>query len=78
MDRNLAADTQNDAPVALIPNDAPVTLHRIMQTMIGEGLRERYQAPKKLSHQLFVLMMQMKEVERQEARRSKLAAVAGR
>ncbi len=40
------------------PSDAPVTLHRIMQTMIAEGLKARYEAPKKLSHELFVLMMQ--------------------
>jgi hypothetical protein len=42
----------------------PVTLHRIMQTMIGEGLKERYEAPQKLSHQLFVLLMQLNEQER--------------
>jgi hypothetical protein len=47
--------------------DAPVTLHRIMQKMIGEGLRERYKPPQKLSHELFVLLMQLKEQERREA-----------
>jgi hypothetical protein len=45
-------------------NNDPVTLHRIMQTMIGEGLRERYQAPQKLSHGLFVLLMQLNEQDR--------------
>jgi hypothetical protein len=48
-------------------SDAPVTLHRIMQAMIGEGLKEHYKPPQKLSHELFVLLMQMKEQERREA-----------
>jgi len=43
---------------------APVTLHRVMQSMIGEGLRSHYKAPKQLSHQLFVLLLQVKEEER--------------
>jgi hypothetical protein len=38
-----------------------------MQKMIGEGLREHYKRPKKLSHGLFVLMMQLKEQERRDA-----------
>jgi hypothetical protein len=51
-------------------NAAPVTLHRIMQSMIGEGLKERYQPPQKLSHELFVVLLQLKEKERlAEARR---------
>jgi hypothetical protein len=49
------------------PADAPVTLHRTIQRMIGEGLREHYKPPQKLSHELFVLLMQMKEQERREA-----------
>jgi hypothetical protein len=49
----------------------PVTLHRIMQSMIGEGLKERYAPPQKLSHELFVLMMQLRENERRgKARRA--------
>jgi hypothetical protein len=44
--------------------DQPVTLHRIMQTMIAEGLKARYEAPQKLSHELFVLLMQINEQER--------------
>ena len=44
--------------------DEPVTLHRVMQSMIGEGLRQRYAPPQKLSHELFVLLMQLKEEER--------------
>jgi hypothetical protein len=44
----------------------PVTLHRILQKMIGEGLREHYKPPQKLSHELFVLLMQMKEQERRD------------
>ncbi|HTV38556.1 MAG TPA: hypothetical protein VMF12_19160 [Xanthobacteraceae bacterium] len=43
--------------------NAPVTLHRVMQRMIGEGLKARYEPPKKLSHELFVLLMQLKENE---------------
>jgi hypothetical protein len=44
--------------------DQPVTLHRIMQTVIAEGLKARYEAPQKLSHELFVLLMQINEQER--------------
>jgi hypothetical protein len=56
-------------PGRLVENqtDEPVTLHRIMRAMIGEGLRERYKPPQKLSHELFVLLMQLKEQERREA-----------
>ena len=51
--------------------DEPITLHRIMQEMIGEGLRERYKPPQKLSHELLVLLMQLKEQERREAAAAK-------
>ena len=55
-------------PAATLPaaeerND-PVTLHRVMQTMIGEGLRSYYQPPQKLSHELFVLLLQLKDRDR--------------
>jgi len=54
-------------PAAAAPerdgND-PVTLHRTMQMMIGEGLRQHYQPPQKLSHELFVTLMQLNEEER--------------
>jgi len=43
-----------------------VTLHRTMQMMIGQGLREHYQPPQKLSHELFVVLMQLREEERRE------------
>jgi hypothetical protein len=46
--------------------DEPVTLHRIMQTMIGQELRERYEAPQRLSHELFVFLMQLNEQERKK------------
>jgi hypothetical protein len=46
--------------------DEPVTLHRIIQTMIGQELRERYEAPQKLSHELFVLLMQLNEQDRKK------------
>jgi hypothetical protein len=64
----------------------PVTLHWIMQSMIGERLKERYAPPQKLSHELFVLMMQLRENERRgkvrraQAKRERTkaaAAVAG-
>jgi hypothetical protein len=44
-----------------------------MQTMIGDGLRQHYQAPQKLSHELFVVLMQLNEEERrnQAAERSR-------
>ena len=44
----------------------PVTLHRTMQMMIGDGLRDHYQAPQKLSHELFVVLMQLNEEERRQ------------
>lgn len=56
--------------------NAPVTLHRIMQTMVAEGLRERYQTPQKLSHQLFVVMMQLNELDRKRERASRAKASA--
>jgi len=51
---------------AKLEGDDPVTLHRIMQNMVGEGLKERYEPPQRLSHELFVLMLQIKEQERRE------------
>ena len=47
--------------------EEPATLHRTIQLMLGERLRAYYRPPKKLSHELFVLMMQMKERERRHA-----------
>lgn len=41
--------------------DQPVTLHRVMQTAIAEGLKERYKPPRKMSHDLFVLMLQIND-----------------
>ena len=53
-----------EVPAAESDHDDPVTLHRIMQNMIGDRLKARYQPPKNLSHELFVLMLQLKERER--------------
>ena len=53
----------------------PVTLFRVMQTMIGEGLKERYKPPPNLSHELFVLLLQMKEQERRQKGRAVSSAV---
>jgi hypothetical protein len=50
----------------IIETDDPVTLHRVMQRLIGDGLKEHYEAPQGLSHELFVLMLQIKEQERRE------------
>ncbi len=58
------------APPAADDSSDPVTLHRIMQTMIGEGLRQHFRPPKKLSHELFVLLLQLKEEERRRERRA--------
>lgn len=45
----------------------PVTLHRVIQNMIADGLKTHYQPPQRLSHELFVLLLQMKEQERSTA-----------
>jgi hypothetical protein len=50
----------------IIESDDPVTLHRVMQRMIGDGLQEHCEAPQELSHGLFVLMLQLKEQELRE------------
>jgi hypothetical protein len=50
----------------IIESDDPVTLHRVMRRMIGDDLKERYEAPQNLSHELFVLMLQIKEEEQRE------------
>jgi hypothetical protein len=34
--------------------------------MIGDGLKDHYEAPQSLSHELFVLMLQIKEQERRD------------
>ncbi len=54
----------------------PVTLHRIMQTMIGDGLRARYRPPRKLPHEIFVLLLQLKEEERRRKGRGSKRTVA--
>jgi hypothetical protein len=47
----------------------PATLYQVMQAMISEGLREHYEVPQKMSHELFVLLMQMNERNTGAARR---------
>jgi hypothetical protein len=49
----------------------PVTLHRVIQSMIGQGLKTHYQPPPRLSHELFVLLLQIKEQERSTAATAK-------
>jgi hypothetical protein len=52
----------------------PATLFRVMQEAIGRELKQRFEPPEKMSHQLLVLMMQMNDRarrERGEAERAK-------
>ncbi|MGB6535679.1 MAG: hypothetical protein WBF58_06915 [Xanthobacteraceae bacterium] len=55
--------------------DEPVTLHGVMATMIAQGsriaqgLQTHFQPQQKLSHELFVLLLQLKEAERTRQRR---------
>jgi hypothetical protein len=66
-----AAVQDHSAAPGTHDNNDPVTLHRIMQSMIGDGLKQRYAPPQRLSHELFVLMMQLSENERRgKARRA--------
>ncbi len=44
----------------------PATLFRVMQAAVGNGLKDRYEPPQKMSHQLLVLMMQMNDRARRE------------
>jgi hypothetical protein len=44
----------------------PATLFRVMQEAIGRELKERFEPPQKMSHQLLVLMMQMNDRARRE------------
>jgi hypothetical protein len=37
-----------------------------MQAAIADGLKEHFEPPRKMSHQLFVLMMQMNDRARRE------------
>ncbi len=64
MTDHAAVREHSAVPAIAHDNNDPVTLHRIMQSMIGDGLKERYAPPQKLSHELFVLMMQLRENER--------------
>lgn len=52
------------ADAAARDDNDPVTLHKTMQVMIGQGLRDYYQPPQKLSHELFVVLLQLNEEER--------------
>ena len=55
-------------------SDEPVTLYRVMQTVIAEKLKERYQPPEEMPHELFVLLMQMKEQERRDRQQQAMVA----
>ena len=62
------ADMSNPRTV-LDRSSEPASLYRVMQAMLGEGLREHYEVPQKMSHELFVLLMQMNERNTGAARR---------
>jgi hypothetical protein len=47
-----------------LDSNAPATLYRVMRMMIGEGLKARYQVPREMPHELFVLLMQLNEQKR--------------
>ena len=68
----LALEHDDLAAAAARGENDPVTLHRTMQMMIGDGLREHYQAPQKLSHELFVVLMQLNEEERRHTAATRL------
>ena len=59
---------QTGVSTAESDRNEPVTFHRIMQSMIGDGLKARYAPPKRLSHELFVLMLQIKDQEQHDAK----------
>jgi hypothetical protein len=63
-------------PKAGAQTDGPVTLHRVMQQAIAAGLKAQYEPPMKLSHELFVLLMQINEIERGKARTAARAKAA--
>ncbi|MGB7035755.1 MAG: hypothetical protein WBD71_09515 [Xanthobacteraceae bacterium] len=63
----LALEHDESVAAAARGKNDPVTLHRTMQMMIGDGLREHYQAPQKLSHELFVVLMQLNEEDRRRS-----------
>ena len=65
-------------PPPAAQTDAPVTLYRVMQEMIAEGLKTRYQPPPKLSHELFVLLMQINENDRRKSKAGGHARAAAR
>jgi hypothetical protein len=56
----------------------PVTLLQVMQSMIGAQLKEHYEAPQKLSHQLLVLLMQLNEQQRKANHKPKEGGQAKR
>jgi hypothetical protein len=48
--------------------EQPATLHRVMQAAIAEGLKEHYKPPKRMSHGLLVLLMQLNEEAKVKAK----------
>jgi hypothetical protein len=54
-----------------VKQNGPVTLHAVMRSMMAEGLKAHYEAPRRLSHELFVLLLQLKERERGAAATAK-------
>jgi hypothetical protein len=60
--------TMSPIPATDTQTDRPVTLHRVMQQMIAQGLKTRYEPPAKLSHALFVLLMRLNDNDRRKAK----------
>jgi len=48
-------------PAAESDTEYPVTLHRVMQTVVAQGLHKHYKVQRDLPHDLFVLLMQMNQ-----------------
>jgi hypothetical protein len=55
MSANLPSDSRSDEPV---------TLYRVMQATIGQGLRERCEVSREVPHELLVLLMQINDRDR--------------
>jgi hypothetical protein len=67
-----------DDRAADVKQNGPVTLHAVMRSMIAQGLRAHYEPPRRLSHELFVLLLQLKEQERGTGAANKRSPSRGR
>ena len=58
----LAATADGGPPAGA--GDKPATLFDVMRSTIGQELRTHYEAPREMTHQLLVLLMQLNEQRR--------------